>query len=84
LEIGREFVIEPFRSHKREFRADKGKKHHYPMKRRSPILNSSLKFRETNLSLNANHGKVTIMKFKGTPSMREYWRDQKAKQKQRS
>jgi hypothetical protein len=78
-----EFSIESFQKRKRDFRADKGKRHKYPVERRSPCLNSSLNVQETNLSLNAKHGKVFVMKHKGTASMREYWRSQKAVQRSR-
>jgi hypothetical protein len=76
------FKIEPFKERKRQARSDKGKRHNYPRQRRTP-LNSSKNVQETNLSLNANHGRVIIMKHKGSPSTRAYWRDQKRKQRAR-
>ena len=38
---------------------------------------------DTNLSLNRKNGTVFIMKHKGTPAMREYWREAKAKERER-
>ena len=83
MEAKKDFSIESFRQRKHDFRADKGKKHSYPLQRRSPCLNSSVNFRETNLSLNAKDGRVFVMKHKGTASMREYWREQKHKEREK-
>jgi hypothetical protein len=74
----RGFSIEPFKSHKRELRADRGKKHRYPSERRKPCLNSSLNVNDSNLSLNAKHGK-----HKGSPSMREYWKFKKREERKK-
>ncbi|MGD0071799.1 MAG: hypothetical protein ABSB71_09610 [Candidatus Bathyarchaeia archaeon] len=84
MQVNKDFSVEPFRQRKRGIRSDKGKAHNYPDKRRIPCLNSSLNVRETNLSLNAKHGKIIIMKHKGTPSMREYWRQKKRIQREKA
>jgi len=83
LQVNSDFSIEPFQKRKRDFRGDKGKKHNYPAKRRIPCLNSSLIVNDSNLSLNAKHGKIIIMKHKGTPSMRQYWAKKKREEREK-
>jgi hypothetical protein len=82
VEQVKDLIIEPFKSRKREFRSDKGKKHSYPKQRKSP-LNSSKTVKDTNLALNVEKSRVLVMsrKYKGSPSMREYWREQKRRQR---
>lgn len=88
------FSIEPFKSRKHDFRADKGKTHNYPKtrKRWNPkrICQRKTRKSKTNLSkydteaLSINGATMSRKrKFKGTPSMREYWREQKRKQREK-
>jgi len=65
----------------RGLRNDKGKRHRYPRIRRKP-LNSSKNIQDGNLSLRKENARIIIMahKFKGSHSMRQYWRIQKRNQ----
>jgi hypothetical protein len=78
-----EVSVSCFKPRVRGPRSDKGKKHSYPEQRKKPLNSPSKTVKDTNLSLNAKQGRVLVMsrKYKGTPSMREYWREQKRKQR---
>lgn len=79
-----DFSVSGFKPRARVLRCDKGKNHRYPEQRKHPELYSSVNVQDGNLCLNAEHGRVVIMKrkYKGTPAMREYWRLQKQKQRE--
>ena len=85
-----DFIIEPFRQRKHEFRADKGKKHIYPKQRRRwNLIRHGRK--NPNLSLNQTNEQYPVMdgnkSFKNPPEIREYWRikkrEERTKAKQR-
>jgi hypothetical protein len=84
LEVNREFTIEPFKSRKRTFRADKGKKHDYPKQRRRWNLLCHGQT-ETNLTLNQTSNQVASMDnnrmFKYPPEVRDFWKVTKRKQR---
>jgi hypothetical protein len=84
-----DFSIDSFRPRKREFRADKGKKHSYPGRRKrwNPICLKTKK--QLNLSFNESNTITLSMdtleppkQFKHSQEVREFMRD--AKRKQRS
>lgn len=74
--------VDGFKPHVRRSRSDKGKRHSYPsIRKRWNCQGKSL-----NLNLNGGNAKETSVKhmgkkFKGSPSMREYWRKMKTKAK---
>lgn len=84
MEVNRDFVIEPFKSRKRDFRTDKGKKHSYPKQRRRWNL-ICLGQKNTNLSLNQTNNHIVSMDnrkvFKYPPEVREFWKTTKRKQR---
>ena len=55
-----DFIIEPFRQRKHEFRADKGKKHVYPDQRKRWNLNRHGQI-NLNLSLNQTTEQYSVM-----------------------
>ena len=79
-----DFIIEPFRQRKHEFRADKGKKHVYPdqRKRWNLIRHGQINL---NLSLNQTTEQYSVMddnkSFKNPPEIREYWRIKKREER---
>ncbi|MGA3289506.1 MAG: hypothetical protein ABSD42_04615 [Candidatus Bathyarchaeia archaeon] len=80
-----DFSIDSFRPRKREFRADKGKKHSYPGQRKRWNLLSHGHF-DSNLNLNPKTEHITVMdtqvkQFKNPPEIRDYWRIHKAIQR---
>ena len=81
-----DFIIEPFRQRKHEFRADKGKKHLYPNQRKRWNLISHGQI-NLNLSLNQTIKPYKVMdtskSFKHSAEIREYWRLVKRKQRAR-
>jgi hypothetical protein len=78
------FSVGPFKSRKHDFRADKGKKHHYPEQRKQ--WNFSHGQTEANLSKYDSGANCSVMdtakQFKNPPEIREYWRVHKAKERQ--
>ena len=86
MEIQSDFVIESFKRRKREFRADKGKKHRYP-KTRVSWNYSSRGQSKPNLNRYGTNAKYIIMnqenKFKNPAEIREYWRVHKQEQRLR-
>jgi hypothetical protein len=84
LGANQDFIIEPFRQRKHEFRANKGKKHVYPDQRKRWNLvchgqpNANLSFNPTSAD-----GTVmdTLKAFKHSAEVREYWRFEKRRQR---
>jgi hypothetical protein len=80
LGANQDFIIEPFRQRKHEFRADKGKKHIYPKQRKqwNLIRHGQINL---NLSLNQTTEQYSVIddnnSFKNPPEIREYWRIKK-------
>ena len=91
MEVKSDFSIEPFRRRKRDFRADKGRKHYYPKQRRRWNLIRHGRI-NPNLSLNQTTEQYSVMdsakSFKNPPEIREYWRikkrEERTKAKQRN
>ena len=86
MEANQDFIIEPFRQRKHEFRTDKGKKHIYPKQRRRWNLIRHGRINQ-NLSLNQTIKLSKVMdtskSFKHSAEIREYWRLVKRKQRAR-
>lgn len=81
MEQGTEFTVEPFRSRKHDFRSDKGQRHVYPKVRQKWNPRICQRRSKTNLTKYEGSDQIETMprRFKGTPSMRAYWRAQKRK-----
>jgi hypothetical protein len=79
-----EFIIEPFKSRKHQFRTDKGKKHSYPKQRKRWNLICSGQS-PTNLILNQTSEHYRSMDnaktFKHPADVREFWKITKRKQR---
>jgi hypothetical protein len=84
LGANQNFIIEPFRQRKHEFRADKGKKHICPDQRKRWNLISHGQI-NLNLSLNQTTEQYSVMddnkSFKNPPEIREYWRIKKREER---
>lgn len=80
--MSKNFVVEPFKSRKRKFRADKGKKHNYPKSRRCWRIFCQRQ-KTVNLSLNETNAHISSMDnqkvFKYPLEVRKFWREQKRK-----
>lgn len=85
MEQTKDLTVEPFKARKHDFRSDKGQHHRYPKTRKRWNPRICLRHSKTNLNLTDSNAQDAIMepkhKFKGAPSMREYWRKKKAEER---